>query len=59
MPTCPDCDVAMEAVEHQTFGDERIQIKPSGGVLNSLGLSVEYLNSYRCPECRLVRFYDD
>ncbi len=59
MPTCPDCDVSMEAVEHQTYGEERIQIKPSGGVLSTLGLKVEYLNAYLCPECRLVRLYAD
>ncbi|WP_266077794.1 hypothetical protein [Haladaptatus caseinilyticus] len=49
----------MDAVDHQTFGEERIQIKPSGGVLSSLGLKVEYLNAYLCPDCRLVRFYAD
>ncbi|WP_231182959.1 hypothetical protein [Haladaptatus sp. DYF46] len=59
MPICPDCNVSMETVEHQTFGEERISLQTEGGLLSALGLSAEYLNSYLCPDCRLVRFYAD
>ena len=59
MRTCPNCNVSMEAVEHRTFGEERIQLKASGGVSSSLGLSVEYLNASLCPDCRLIRFSAD
>jgi hypothetical protein len=59
MATCPDCNVSMEAVEHQTFGEERISLRTEGGLLSALGFDAEYLNSYLCPDCRLVRFYAD
>ncbi len=49
----------MEAVEHGTFGEERISLRTEDGLLSALGLNVEYLNSYLCPDCRLVRFYAD
>ncbi|WP_327052551.1 hypothetical protein [Halomicrococcus gelatinilyticus] len=60
MPTCPDCDVSMEPVDHQTsYGGDGVRIETSGGVLGALDLKGTHLDAYLCPECNLVRFYAD
>lgn len=58
MPSCPDCAVAMEETSHKTtYNGDGIRVDASGGLLGALDLSGEYVTSYVCPNCRLVRFY--
>lgn len=60
MPSCPDCDVEMEATDHKTsYRGDGIRIDAGGGLLGALDLKGTYLTCYICPECGLARFYAD
>ena len=60
MPSCPDCDVAMQETEHMTsYQGDGIRIETSGGILGALNLRGGYLTCYICPDCGLARFYAD
>ena len=58
-PRCPDCAVEMKETEHKSnYSGDGIRIETGGGILGDLlDLKGEYLTSYVCPECGLVRFY--
>ncbi len=60
MPTCPDCEVAMEETEYETsYQGDGVRIDPGSGLLGALDFGGSYLNCYVCPECGLARFYAD
>ena len=60
MPTCPDCDVDMEATDHKTsHRGDGIRIGTAGGLLGALDLKGKYLTCHVCPRCGLARFYAD
>jgi len=47
MPTCPDCNVAMDETDHKTsYRGDGIRIDAGGGVLGALDLKGEYLTCY-------------
>lgn len=59
---CPDCDVALEAVDHQAGADvpsESISIAAPDAGLTSVrpGVGKRYLDAFLCTECGLIRFY--
>jgi rubredoxin len=61
-PRCPDCSVAMEAMELRSGGhhtrfrsDENRE-----GILGKLGMTQTYdAEAFVCPECGLSRIYAD
>jgi hypothetical protein len=58
---CPDRDVSLERVDYSscTHGTTlRIEDPRSSGTLSKLGVGgKEYLKTFVCPDCGLVRFY--
>jgi hypothetical protein len=58
MPSCPDCEVEMDEVDHKsTYDGESLRIDTAGGILGAINLRTDYLQCYVCPECGLARFY--
>ncbi|WP_157972742.1 hypothetical protein [Haloprofundus halophilus] len=59
-PRCPDCDVSMEGVNHETtYNGDGIRVDSGGGILGALDLKGSYVDAMLCPDCGLVRFYAD